>query len=557
MSLVKQWRYLLLTLIAIIALGAVAACGDDDDDDDGGDTPAPSETDGATETAAPSGGEITMQITEPESLDAHFSDFSLDITIIQSISRGLYDLPPGGELVPAYADGLPTVSDDGLTVTVPVKSGMTWADGETLDANDFVFGLQRTCNPDVAGHYQYILTNIAGCDDYYAGDGALEDVGVSAPDANTLEITLNAPQRTFPVLLALWPTYPAPDEALAGDPAAEWPAPPDTPCNGPFCVSEWIVGDHLTLVKNDNWGLGEANLDQINLRIIDDLSTALNAYDAGELDMTRVSATDLPLVQDRDEFHIQALPITIGLEFLMTDDVVGDLNVRLALSRATDRVLLNDVVNEGAYVPTTNWVPSEEPGANANGFVDDIIGFDEAAAQQALADAGYPNGDGFPGVSMLLTDSEGNKILGEFLQEQWSDILGIDLTLDLVDGQTRQERFNDSQFQITTGGWGHDYPDAENWLIGLYETGASINKQMCSMQEIDDLLGDAATETENEAAWALLQEAEKIILENLCGIAPLYHRGNLYLISSNITGVEPTLEDHYYPQFPENWALTQ
>ena len=558
MSLLKQWRYLLLSILAIVALAAFAACGDDDDDDDGGSpTAAPT---GGEETETPpaaTGGDITIQATEPESLDPHFSDFSLDITIQQMVFRGLYDLLPGGELVPAYADGDAVVSDDGLTVTVPIKDGMTWADGEVLDANDFVFGIQRTCNPDIAGHYQYILTNIAGCDSYYGGEGAIEDVGVAAPDALTLEITLAQPQRTFPVLLALWPTYPAPDEALGGDPATEWPAPPDTPCNGPFCVTEWVAGDHLTLVKNENWGLGEASLDSITLRIIDDLSVALNAFDNDELDMTRVSASDLSLVQDRPEFQIQALPITIGLEWLMTDPVMSDRNVRLALSRATDRVLLNDVVNEGAYVPSTSWVPAEEPGANAEGAFDDIIGFDEAAAQQALADAGYPGGEGFPGVEILLVDSESNVLLGEFLQEQWTNILGIDTTLTYVDSQTRQQRFNDSQFQIVIGGWGHDYADAENWLIGLFETGASINKQLCSIPEVDELLADAAAETDNEAAWAMLQEAEQLILEDLCGIAPLYHRGNLYVISENLTGVEPTLEDHYYPQFPENWALSE
>jgi ABC-type oligopeptide transport system substrate-binding subunit len=543
----KWW--MLFSILTVFALTFAVACGDDDDDDDDDEATATTDAGDIQE-----GGEITLQITEPEGLDPHFSDFSLDITIIQMMNRGLYDILPGGELRPAMAESLPEVSDDGLTYTIKIKDGLQWADGETLDANDFVLGIQRTCDPTVAGHYQYILTNIAGCDDYYSGEGSIEDVGVSAPDDLTFEITLANAQATFPSLLALWPTYPAPDEALPSV-DAEWPAPPNTPCSGPFCVSEWIAGDRLTLVKNENWSLGEAHLDQINLRIIDDLSTALNAFDAGELDMTRVSTTDLLEVRDRPEYQNIALPITIGLEPLMTDEVLSDLNVRLALSRATDRVLLNDVVSNGANIPTTNWVPAEEPGANEAGAFEDVVGFDEEAAQQLLADAGYPGGEGFPGLTMLLVDSEGNKILGEFLQEQWRTILEIELTLDFVDGQTRQARFNSSDFQITTGGWGHDYPDAENWLIGLFETGASINKQLCSDPEIDDALSKAAIETDNEVRWNLLRGAERIIVEEACGIMPLYHRGNHYLIDPALTGVEPTLEDHYYPQFAENWAL--
>lgn len=536
------WR-LFFGLLALVALfSLIAACGDDDDDDggDGGDVQE--------------GGEITIQMTEPESLDPHFSDFNVDITIIQMTNRGLYDLLPNAELRPAYADGLPEVSEDGLTYTIKIKEGMTWANGEALNAHDFVFGIKRTCDPTVAGHYQYILTNIAGCDTYYSGEGSADIVGVRAVDDHTLEITLSQPQATFPVLLALWPTYPAPDETL-GSIDAEWPAPPDTPCSGPFCVTEWVAGDHLTLEKNESYGLTKAKLDKITLRIIDDASVAANAYVAGELHMSRVSPEEVSVYQDREDFVKQALPITIGLEWLMTDPVLSDRNVRLALSRATDRELFNEVVNGNAWIPTTNWVPAEEPGANPAGAFDDIIGFDPDAAKQALADAGYPNGEGFPGVTILLVDSAGNRTAGEFLQQQWKQILGIDIELEFVDGQTRQQRFNDSQFQIVLGGWGHDYPDAENWLFGLFETGGSINKQKCSMPEIDEAIAAAKRETDQEARWEHLRRAERLVIENLCGIAPLYHRGNLYLISPDLQGVEPTLEDHFYPQFPENWWL--
>lgn len=540
-------------LLALIAV-ALFAC---DSDDDSGGTPTETPTD--SQTAAPtSGGEITIQITEPESLDPHFVGFSADITIQQMVNRGLYDLLPDGELSPAYAADLPQVSDDGLVYTIPIKSGMQWADGEPLDANDFVLGIQRTCNPDIAGYYQSVLSDITGCSDYSTGDGTLENVGVEAIDPLTLQITLDAPKATFPLILSLWATYPAPNESL-GDVAAQWSDPPNTPCSGPFCITEWIAGDRLTLVKNETWGLGQANLDTITLAIIDDRSSALVSFDneVDTLHMTRVAASDLPLVQERPEFLVQPLPATIALQWVMTDPLMSDPNVRLALSQATDRQLFNDVVNEGTFVPTTNWIPSGEPGANPDGFVDDVIGFDPGAARDALAEAGYPGGDGFPGVTILLALDSNDRLAGEFLQEQWQEILGIEVRLDERDGQAYQELYNDSQFQIALVGWGHDYPDAESWLIGLFETGASLNKHLCSMEEVDDLLGQAATETDQDTRWGLLQEAERIILENLCGIAPLYHLANLYMIDADLRGVEPAITDHYYPQFPENWSLSE
>ncbi len=565
MRLLTQWRYLLITLFAVVALVAVAACSDDDDGgDEATDTPA-------AEDSGAAGGEIVVHTTEPESLDPHFSDFTVDITIMQMMNRGLYDILPGGILRPAYASELPTVSEDGLTYTIPIKPGMTWADGETLDANDFVFGIQRTCNPDNAGHYQYILTNIDGCDAYYGAYGTEDEpltptdvevdtlgqaVAVSAPDDLTLEITISSSQATFKSILALWMSYPAPDESLESV-DADWPDPPETPCSGPFCVTEWVAGDHLTFVKNEAYGLEpKAQLDMITLRIIDDFSTALQAYDADEIDMIRLGTVDLPLVRDRADYVPQALPITIGLEYMLEDEVVSDLDVRLALSRAIDRDLMNEVVFSSAHIPTTNWVPAEEPGANELDIFDDVIGFDSAAAKQALSDAGYPGGEGFPGLTVLLRDDETNKTLGAFLQEQFLTILGIDLTVEILDSQTRQERFNSSDFQILIGGWGHDYPDAENWLQGLFETDASINKQLCSDPDIDAAIKQALVETEDEARWTLLREAEKLAVERLCGYAPLYHRGNHYMISPDLGGVQPTLEDHFMPQFPEDWFIT-
>jgi oligopeptide transport system substrate-binding protein len=551
-----RWLWLLALVIGITVV-AFAAC-EDEEEEGPGETPVGD---------VQEGGEIVIHATEPEFLDPHISDYSLDITIEQMITRGLYDLLPGGELRPAYAEDLPEVSEDGLTYTIKIKDGMMWGNGETLDANDFVFGIQRTCNPDVAGHYQYILSaygaNVVGCDDYYAATEASAEekaelqglVGVRAVDDLTLEITLAAPKPTFQSILALWMTYPAPDEMLASI-DADWPDPPDTPCNGPFCATEWVLGDHITLEPNPNWTLEPApNLDKITLRIIDDFSVALRAYQAGELDMTRVGQQDLPLVRGEPGFYEQPLPITIGLEFYMPDELLSDENVRLAMSRAIDRETLAEVVFNNGVIPTTSWVPAEEPGANAEGIFDDVIGFDVEAAQAALADAGYPDGAGFPGVGLIIRDDATELATAEFIQAQFKDNLNIDLDIEQVDSQTRQQVFNEGNFELLIGGWGHDYPDAENWLIGLYDTGASINKQECSNPDIDAALEVAKVEQDQDTRFELLREAEELVVTTMCGIAPLYHRGNFYMINPDLLGVQPTLEDHFLPQFPENWGL--
>ena len=180
----SKWRLLFGLLSLFAVLSVAVACGDDDDDDSGGGGGA----------AAAKGGSITIGALQFETWDPHFSDFAQDIAHYFKVWRGMYELDLDNKPVPAMADGNPTVSADGKTYTIKLKKDLKWSDGQPLTAKDFVLGIQRTCNPDNAGHYQYILTAIVGCDDYYAAtkasdaekDTLLKALGVSAKDDLTV-----------------------------------------------------------------------------------------------------------------------------------------------------------------------------------------------------------------------------------------------------------------------------------------------------------------------------------------------------------------------------------
>ena len=230
MRLSRKWRFPLLMLVALAAMLAFAACNDDDEGDGGDESPAATDEPAAGERI--DGGTLTVHAIEPQSIDPHFSSFAQDISFERMFWRALYSLDTDNKPVPAYADGDPVVSEDGLTVTVNLKPGALWSDGEPLTSADWVLGILRTCNPTNAGEYQYLLANIAGCDDYFnalAGpDGdpgttddnlaadspevaALHDaVGVSAPDETTIVFTLQQPGPTFQTILSLWMTFPVP-----------------------------------------------------------------------------------------------------------------------------------------------------------------------------------------------------------------------------------------------------------------------------------------------------------------------------------------------------------
>ncbi len=564
-------KFNLRLLFSILAMFAVmlfaVACGDDDDDDDTGDG------DDTPVVTAPKG-TITVRTIQFENWDPHFADFAQDIDHMYKVWRGLYEFDKDEKPVPIMAAEMPQISSDGKTYTVKLRADLKWSDGEPLTADDFVLGMQRSCNFKVASHYQYILTSVVGCDDYYNPDNEsktaaeqealLKGVGVRAIDATTVEYKLKDPQPTFTTLLGMWPTFPAPKHLLSSV-AAAWPGPLENVYNGPFMPSAYTDQDSMELVINPNWaGANKPKVEKIILKYIDDSALAETAYRAGEIDITSANSATLDALRAdatlSKELLSYASPTTIGFEYQINDSLMAKEGVRLALSQATDRETLNQVVLKGANTPTTAWIPYALSGAE-EGAYDDYLGFDVDKAKENLSKAGYANGAGFPGVTLLQTDSPTNQAVGEFLKSEWKKHLGIDLTLEFTDSRTRSARFNSGEFQLVLGGWHQDYGDPENWMLGLWETGGSINKTNTSVSALDDLLDDARFNQNDEERRGQYLEAEDVLLKGANGIAPIYFRTNHFLIKPYIGGIEgnTTTNDSQMPAawHPEFWTTSK
>ncbi|MEO6044171.1 MAG: peptide ABC transporter substrate-binding protein [Tepidiformaceae bacterium] len=571
----KTKMRMLLSILAVFAVLVIAvACGDDDSTSK--NTPAGGST---TATGSPSAaantkpsGTITIRGLQFETWDPHFSDFSQDIGHFFMVWRGLYSLDAKDIPQPSMAEAKPTISADGKTYTIKVKSGLKWSDGQGMDANDFVLGLQRSCNPDIASHYQFILSPVVGCDAYSkAAKGTdaekatlLTALGVKAIDASTIEIKLTDPSPSFSIILALWPTFPVPKH-LVKTPEAKWPGPLENVYNGPFMPKAYTEKDRIELVPNPNYSLPEkAKIEKLVIRYIDDPAVALNAYRTGEIDATDVPSTQLDVVQKDGtlgkELVNYAATRTTGLEPNLKDPLMAKLEVRLALSQATDRKTLNDVVLKGANIPSTSWMAPERSGGKAGEF-DAAIGFNVANAKANLVKAGFPDGKGFPKLVVLQTDSATNKAIGEFLQSEWKKHLSIDITLEFTDTKTRSSRFNSGDFQLVLGGWGEDFPDPENWILGLYETGGSINKQSCSNPEIDALIGKAKVNQNDEQRRQQYRDVEKLVVTNVCGMAPMWQVGRHNVVKPYIKGMVENKkgDDHFVPgdHNPEFWTTTK
>jgi len=559
MSVRNRW-FLLFAALTSAALVLAAACGGDEETTD------KSPTAGKTAAATVAGGDqapadqqkITIQSGEPEFYDPHRSNFEQDIFVERMLFRALYNLTDDGsggvKVVPDAAAGEPTIS--GSVYTVKLKPGLKWSDGQPLTAKDFVYGFQRECDPDVASPYQYVLGaglgDLKGCDDLYNNKDAaqkqalIDALGAKAIDDTTIEFTLNKPVATFTTIWSLWAAYPSRKDVIEkfGD---KWTDPANIVTNGPFTLKEVVAKDHATLIPNPNWAGQKPALQQITIKFIDDLSAAFKAFQNGELQATQILATDSTVAKSDASLKNQLILIASArittIEVQMKDPVLGGTsstdpkayNLRLALSKAINRQQLVDAAYDGVHAPALYWVVKGLKGFQGNEAFK-AIDYDLEGAKKALVDAGYPGGQGLPTFKLIYRDTPERRNEGDFLQKAWAAV-GIKVEMQYVDSKARSAAFNSGEFQLFQGGWQLDYPDIENPLVGLFNTGGGNNKYNCSNPDVDKAYADAAAATTEDARIKAYQAVETAIIKNLCGAIPMYQDSVPFLVSSKLGGV--------------------
>lgn len=571
MNIRNKW-FLLTSALVTATLVFTAACGGDDDEE-GGETPTggtPAATSGAGAEMAPADQQkIVIAAPEPQFLDPHKSNFEQDIGVERMLFRGLYLLTDDGnggvKIENGVAEGEPEVraltggvggvmaSQSGQTPTVytiKLSSDAKWSDGQPVTAADFVYGIQRECDPAVASPYQYLLGagigEVVGCDELTKNTDATQTealkaaIGAKAIDDSTLEITTNRPVATFTTIFALWPTFPARQDVIEANPDT-WTEAANIVTNGPFTLSELVPNSHLVLVPNTNWAGKTPALQEIRINFVDDLSAAFGQFQNDEeLQMTEILATDVAVAESSGlEDNVLVVPSAriTTIETQMNNEILSNFGVRLAISQAIDREALVASVYDNVHSPAYYWVVKGLTGFQGNEAFEPIIGYNPEQAPTTLADAGFPGGEGIPTLTWTARDNEQRRNEFAFIQNALKETLNINIEARFVDSDTRSALFNSEDFQLFPGGWQLDYPDIENPLVGLFNTDGGQNHYNCSDPDVDAAFQDAFNATSEEARIAAYQDVETNIVTKLCGIIPLYQDARPYVVSTKIGGV--------------------
>ena len=520
-----------LVLAAVLASGMVlTACG--------GSGNGAKETTGnqaSTTTTTTGGLDLAVQIgPDPETVDPALNTAIDASNVILHAFETLLTFDENNDIVPGQAESF-DVSDDGLTYTFHLRDGLKWSDGSDFTAEDFVYSWKRLADPMTAAPYAAdMLSMVKGYDEAAAGD--IDALGVSAPDAKTLVVELSSPCVYFDKIITHASMAPVKKDVVDAN-GDQWALAPETYIsNGPLKMIEWVPGSHMTFAKNENyWNADKVTLNSLKFVLMEDSNAAYSAYQTGEVQMIKdIPTEEIPSLQDSPDYHLDPRLATSYTIFNTQKAPFDDAKVRMALSLAVDREYVANTLMIGTVAPATNFVGPGISDAEAGSSFEEVTRknnggdffnvnnyeADLEKAKELLAEAGYPNGEGFPIIEYMTMDI---KIV------EWSTF-------------TPTRRAGD--FEICRGGWVYDYDDPSNMLNLLASTSGN-NDGKYSNPEVDKLLEEARSTADKAEHYEKLHAAENLIMED-AAVSPLVYSSDFYLQNPKLKGTWHSPYGYWY-----------
>ena len=540
--------------LAILMCLSLVACGGSSSGGNISDmAAATTEAPASTTPAADVAQEMTFVLSdEPDGIDPTVTNNSFAMYVLCNCFEGLVTYDPSGSIVPGCAESW-DISEDGTVYTFHLRDGLKWSDGTPLTANDFVYSIQRVLTPSTTAQYYSMMADyIKGAKEFYEGTATAEELGAKALDDQTLEITLIQPTSFFIDVVSMWCYFPVQEATITAN-GDRWTASADTYIsNGPFKMEQINLGEGYVLVKNENyWDADNVTLEKLTFRFILDSATALTAYESGDVDGIRSipSADYARLVASNAGVNVVPNYGTVYYNINCSKAPYDNPLVRKALNLAIDRkTIIENVVQIDAEPAYSFLAPGY--GVDGKDITADRSTFglsetaDVEAAQAALAEAGYPNGEGFPTLQLSYYSNDTVKKVVEAMAEMFKTNLNINVEISSNDWAIYYESIQTGDYEVGAMGWSADYLNPMSFLP-LFKTGDSTNNAFYSNSAYDDLVNQIMMETDAAAAAELTLQADEIVSNDYVCI-PLYYKSNSYLMKDYISGVYMVSSSNMY-----------
>ena len=490
-------------------------------------------------------GIIVNLSVEPKTIDPSLNAQIYGVIYISHVFEGLTVRDRNNKIAPGVAEDW-EISPDGKTYTFYLRTNSTWSDGKPVVAEDFVYSWQRQVDPKVASEYSYQHEPVKNAMAITRGEMPVDSLGVKALDDHTLVVELEAPTAYF-LEVAAFPTFAPLRKDIIEQYGDSWTLKPETYIgNGPYVMSERNIDENIIMVKNPNyWNADSIVAEKITFVFMQNGAAAVAGIKDGSLHMAyEPPQQDIPTLLEEGLIQIKPLIATYYYPINVTNEYLKDPRVRKALSLAIDRNYIVENVTKGGQKPASGWVPYAVNDVDGDfringGDLYDVSkeGYSNNVemAKQLLAEAGYPNGEGFP-VIEFKTDPGNHVGIFEAVQQMWKEHLNIDSTITQIDNALLGQTLLEKNFMIGRLYWSADYSDPMS-MMSLFTSYNTQNNGGYSNQRYDDLIGEAMSTDDNNIRMKAMHEAEKILIQEDMGAIPIYFFTEPLLVNPKLKDV--------------------
>jgi oligopeptide transport system substrate-binding protein len=472
---------------------------------------------------------------EPATLDPQKINTQYEGTIVLDLFEGLLTPDAQGHPTLGLADSW-QVSADGKRYTFHLRPGLVWSDGAALDAQAVVASFRRLMDPKTAARFAQLMYVLKNGKAVNTSAAPLDTLGITALDAASVQIDLEAPTAYFPELLASPFAVIVPAALAARD---TWTQPGTIISNGAYILEAWNREDRIVMARNSRFhDAANVKIDKVAYYPIADANTALARFRSGEFDVSiefpanqvDTLRADMPV-----ETKIDPALITYYLAFNTTLPIFADKKIRRALSLSLDREALTGKVLRRGELPAFSFVPP--PTANYIPATMDFAAWPQeqrlAEARKLLAEAGYTQ-DKPLRFALTYSTNQDLRRLAVVMAGMWKRV-GIEAQVQNLEGKIHFANLRQGDFQVGLLAWVADVNDAGNFLYILQSSSAGSNYTRYHNTNFDRLMDQAAAAADIAARARTLHEAEALAMADQ-PIAPLYFAVNRNLVAKRVKG---------------------
>ncbi|AEI44139.1 peptide ABC transporter substrate-binding protein [Paenibacillus mucilaginosus] len=490
-------------------------------------------------------------VREPTSLDPPVGFDMASYDILNNMMEGLTRLGKNQTPEPAMAREW-KISPDGRTVTFLLREGIKWSNGDPVKASDFEFAWKKLLDPKQPSQAAPLAYVIEGGEAFHAGRGTADGVRVKAVDDKTLQVTLTRPASWLISMAANPAFFPVHRATVEKNP--KWAAEAATILsNGPFKLAEWKHDAELKLVRNEHyWDAANVKLDGVTFKMVNDSNTEYQLFQSGELHISMVPPDLSEKLFAENKARVEDSAGTYFYRFNTKMPPFDNASIRRAFLLAVDSQKIVDLVTKQKQKPAAGFVSYGLKGPDGRDFRESggrLVTFDAAEARKLLAkgmaEAGYAK---LPEVTLTYNTNDLHQKIAQTLQAMFKENLGVDVKLANKESKVLTAEQKALQLQMSRSSFLPDFADPINFLDG-YQTGNPMNRTGWSSAKYDGLIQSAYKETDEKKRFALLHEAEKLLIEE-APILPIYFYSSTYLQSDKVTDIVR----HTYGYIDFKWA---